>query len=257
MDKQEINKWSRKYIDGQLTDQEKASFEEWYLKQGEVPVETPLEKVREFGETILKELPGNTARPFKRSAILAAAAIVMVMLSIMLELVFHKHSRDAVQIQADISPGGNRAVLTLASGEKIDLAHARSGRIAVQQGSRILKNAAGQLVYQNNELSRDGEPPAENTIATPVGGIWTLSLPDGTKVWLNNSSALTYPVSFRGQKRREVSLEGEAYFEVAKNKAQPFIVKSRNQQVRVFQHPCICRRAVDAYHASGGKRDGK
>jgi ferric-dicitrate binding protein FerR (iron transport regulator) len=72
-----------------------------------------------------------------------------------------------------------------------------------------------------------------NTLTTPRGGQYEVMLPDGTKVWLNSASSLTYPVTFAGKERR-VELTGEAYFEVAKNTSSPFFVKTSGQTVKVL-----------------------
>src|SRR5690606_11476331 len=86
---------------------------------------------------------------------------------------------------------------------------------------------------------RDDEP-IFNTITIPRGGQYQLTLPDGTKVWLNSSSSLRFPVSFV-KNSRVVELEGEAYFEVAtlydpkdKTQRRPFLVKTASQQIEVL-----------------------
>jgi len=78
-----------------------------------------------------------------------------------------------------------------------------------------------------------GEPVSYNTIITPRGGQYQLILPDGTKSWLNSASSLKFPTVFTGNQRK-VELSGEAYFEVTKNTAKPFLVKVDNLQVKVL-----------------------
>ncbi|RQO70457.1 anti-sigma factor [Pedobacter sp. KBW06] len=121
-----------------------------------------------------------------------------------------------------ILPGGNKAILTLSDGSEISLTDAENGALTKQSGIKITKTADGQLVY---DASASGSPSeASNTITTPRGGQYQVNLPDGTKVWLNAASALKFPLTFTDQKSRTVELSGEAYFEVAKNKHQPFKV---------------------------------
>src|SRR3546814_18855 len=72
------------------------------------------------------------------------------------------------------------------------------------------------------------------TLTTPRGGEYQVALPDGSRVWLNAASSLTYPTSFNGHKERRVELTGEAYFEIAKDADHPFIVESARQSVRVL-----------------------
>ncbi len=141
----------------------------------------------------------------------------------------------------EIIPGGNKAVLTLANGEKISLTDADNGMLAEQAGIRITKTADGQLVYEVRHLeggrTERSLPAVEmtyNTIETPKGGRYQVRLPDGSNVWLNAASKLTFPSSFITHKSRMVELSGEAYFEIAKDKEHPFIVKTYNQVVEVF-----------------------
>ncbi|MCX2477802.1 FecR domain-containing protein [Pedobacter sp. MC2016-15] len=131
---------------------------------------------------------------------------------------------------ADVAPGGNKAVLTLADGKKISLTDAKNGTIANEGGTSILKTTEGQLIYQGQKTSN---VIAYNSVATPNGGQYQLTLNDGTKVWLNAASSLKYPLSFEGKERR-VELNGEAYFEVAHNKSKPFRVVTSHQEVEVL-----------------------
>jgi transmembrane sensor len=135
------------------------------------------------------------------------------------------------QMVTDIAPGGNKAILTLSNGTKISLNDARSGKIANQNGTSILKTKEGHLVY-NPSASVNAEL-AYNSVETPKGGQYQLILADGTKVWLNAASSLKYPLAFDG-KDRKVELNGEAYFEVAANKSKPFKVVTSHQVVEVL-----------------------
>lgn len=130
-----------------------------------------------------------------------------------------------------IPPASNKAVLILGDGSEIVLADADAGQIAQQGGATVQKTANGQIVYAGA-----GEPPAEpvfHTIAIPRGGHYSLTLPDGTRIWLNASTKLRFPASFTGAERI-VELEGEAYFEVARNERQPFRVKAHGLDVDVL-----------------------
>jgi hypothetical protein len=129
---------------------------------------------------------------------------------------------------------GNKAILTLANGKKIDLSNAKSGDLIKENGLKIYKDKQGRLTYvvqpgDNNAT----QPISYNTTETPKGGQWHLILADGTNVWLNAASSIHYPTRFTG-KERNVELSGEAYFEVAKNKDMPFIVKTNSTTIRVL-----------------------
>lgn len=138
-------------------------------------------------------------------------------------------------LQPTAQPGSNKAILTLASGKRISLDDAANGTISNQGGISIKKLKDGTLKYDRS----DAEPAlianqiTYNTISTPKGGQYQISLPDGTIVWLNAASSLKFPTAFIGNERR-VELSGEAYFEVSKNKLKPFRVAFNSQEVEVL-----------------------
>jgi len=134
----------------------------------------------------------------------------------------------------DVDPGSNKAILILGNGKKISLTDANNGDIEKQAGISITKTADGQLIYTVSKSENQEDENKVNTISTPKGGQWQIRLADGTMVWLNASSSLTYPLSFSSLKQRKVELDGEAYFEVAKDKTRPFIVHTDKQEVEVL-----------------------
>jgi transmembrane sensor len=120
----------------------------------------------------------------------------------------------------DIAPGSQGAILTLADGRQVVLDSLGNGTISLQTGAEVrLKD--GQLVYA--PVASAEQQLAYNSISTPKGRQFQLVLPDQTKVWLNAASSLKYPTQFSGNERR-VEIQGEAYFEVAKDARKPFIV---------------------------------
>ena len=133
-----------------------------------------------------------------------------------------------------IVPGSNKAILTLANGQQIVLNNAQNGVIGQQGGTKVVKLDSGKLAYNSGD---GGENHANavlyNTITTPRGGQYQITLPDETKVWLNAESSLRFPTAFTG-KDREVQLSGEAYFEVRADKDKPFLVKSGSAETRVL-----------------------
>lgn len=189
-------------------------------------------------ERALRPLAGTGALPYKplgrglmRWAV-AAAAVVGIL--IVLSLVFlvpgpvqkQPVAANPAPLQKQvIKPGSNKATLTLANGEKILLDSIDNGALASRDGGKVIKLSNGVLKYQE-PAADDGQQAAQaitryNTISTPRGGQYQVILPDGSKVWLNAASSLKFPVTF-GQKR-EITVTGEIYAEVAGNENKPFV----------------------------------
>jgi len=136
----------------------------------------------------------------------------------------------------DFMPGKNKAVLTLSNGSEVVLDDTRSGKIASQGSVIIRKLNDGQITYTSADADSKSTSAANelNTLSIPRGGQYQLTLPDGTLVYLNSASSLTYPAKFKGTERK-VTLTGEAYFQVAKNPKKPFIINVNNkQQIQVL-----------------------
>jgi transmembrane sensor len=190
-------------------------------------------------QTDMEPVPVVPVRsPFKRW-LKVAAAVIVVTFSVYLYKQYN--SRDASMVSvvdkkssvhADIKPGENKALLTLADGKQIVLENAGSGLLAREENATINKEVGDVLVY--NAAGTKIEKPSFNTISIPRGGHYRIVLPDGSKVWLNASSSLRFPTAFHGIERH-VELMGEAYFEVEKDAKKPFIVTvtKRDQSVGV------------------------
>lgn len=136
----------------------------------------------------------------------------------------------ATAVKEEIKPGSNKAVLILGDGSVVELNDTVTGKIAQQGATIVSKTHSGQLTYE--ETGREANEIIYNTINIPRGGQYSLTLPDGSKVWLNAATSLRFPTQLNG-KERVVELNGEAYFEVAKSK-QPFFVKVKDMQVEVL-----------------------
>ncbi|MEZ2443451.1 FecR family protein [Chitinophaga sp. RCC_12] len=176
----------------------------------------------------------NSDKPARRMHFLprrswAAASIILLVLAAGAYFwLTHKKNTPPAAIAAkptDIAPGREGAILTLADGSRVALDSLHNGVIAKQNGT--------QLVLANGQLAYDpaGAPNGEivfNTMSTPKGRQFRVTLPDGTQVWLNAASSIRYPTLFSGQERK-VAVTGEAYFEVAKNAAMPFRVSVNNK----------------------------
>jgi len=132
----------------------------------------------------------------------------------------------------NIAPGHSGATLTLGNGKQIRLTDALKGQLAEESGVSIEKSPDGRLVYQikDSESSKN----KTNTLSTAPGETYQVRLPDGSIVWLNSSSSLTYSVRLLQDEKRLVKLVGEGYFEVFKDRRHPFIVKTEKQEVEVL-----------------------
>ncbi len=136
-----------------------------------------------------------------------------------------------------ILPGSNKAVLTLSDGSKHDLGNEPNGKVFQQAGLKLIKTADGQLLYHKSAPVQSSQQVRTevlyNTIHTPRSGQYQVTLPDGSRAWLNAVSSLRYPLHFDANERR-VEMTGEVYFEIEKDAHKPFYVKTSKQEVMVL-----------------------
>ncbi len=247
MDDKEIKEILKKYQAGSCSEEEKAWVESWYLSLGDDADHDELQEAempsfkQGIWERITSQRPAISPRrrPVNLYYKTAVAAAVLITMGFAFYFFNDRasptmktaHTRDK---QDAIRPGSNKAYLTLADGKKINLSDEEDGMLLEQHGMKIVKNPNGELVYEVSETaSSNASLVGSNTIETPIGGQYQVVLPDGTKVWLNSSSSLAYPVKF-GASERKVILHGEGYFEVASDKSRPFRVVSENQTIEVL-----------------------
>jgi len=130
----------------------------------------------------------------------------------------------------DVLPGGQKATLTLSNGKTVELSQEQA-TLNEQHGEQ-LQITDGQLHYKPNNGQAE-LATLKNTLTVPASGFYRMVLPDGTKVWINSASELSYPLAF-GKSIRQVELRGEAYFEVAHEKNRPFIVRTAHGDIKVL-----------------------
>ena len=179
-----------------------------------------------------KEL--NVHRSGRKLSILfrvAAAILIPVLIGITAYWYLNEGPQNVQQPISEIAPGTSNAVLVMANGKKVDLTNDSTKNIVENDGT-VINNVNKELSYAE-KLSKKAGNIIMNTLIVPQGGEYTVILSDGTRIFLNSMSKLIYPVSFTGAKR-EVTLEGEAFFEVTKDMSKPFIVTIKGFQIEVL-----------------------
>ncbi|PWG80202.1 FecR family protein [Pararcticibacter amylolyticus] len=234
MEEEKAAELLRKYTDGTASHHEKILFEALYNKVAEsqpVLEEQDYEAIR---AEIWQRLPAPPVSKNKTGRWLPYAAVLLLAASVIyIYISWFKPLTTAVEYTKDIPSGSDKAVLTLADGTQVYLNKTGAGHIAQQPGSNIVKSKEAILKYEGSGgVGRD--LPAYNQLEVPRGGQYQVVLSDGTRVWLNAQTTLVYPVAFPAGKTREVVLNGEAYFEVAKDARRPFIVKGSKQELKVL-----------------------
>jgi len=238
--KKDFLKLIEKYLNGSASPEELNAIENYYSHFSDDPDITDNlneEKISALKASLRQKIDTKINRAEKqviplykrRSFQVAASILLFLMIGL---FITNKLKKEPAKFQAenyDLAPGSNKATLILADGSKIDLAAEKNGTLKTQPGSQVIKQNE-QLTYSTAR----GKTVAEityNTLTTPRGGQYEVTLADGTKVWLNAASSLKFPTAFTGSER-VVELTGEAYFEVTHNSKQPFKVKTANQIVQ-------------------------
>lgn len=251
----------KKHLEGELTEAEQQQLQQW-LQQSPAnqalfnkindPDYLPaqLEKMEAFDEDrVWQKIEQATASapvpvkhmPLWRRSIGWAAAILLLILAGAgyWQVQQNNQQKKIAQTQQhkgldkQVLPGREGAILTLSDGRQVLLDSVKQGMLATQRSTKVMVQD-GRLVYKDG--SRHDERAAatvSNTITTTKGRYYQMILPDGSGVWLNAASSITYPVTFTGTSR-EVSITGEVYFEVAKDKSKPFRVTTNDVQVEVL-----------------------
>lgn len=169
--------------------------------------------------------------------ILKYAAIIVLPLVVVASFWFLSQEQGASVLEScppvTITPGGARAMLVSADGKIHELSGMQEQRVIEVEKGVLVKQGGGNLVYDTLSVSAQNVVSAMNTLKIPRGGEFSLTLSDGTNIYLNSATELKYPVLF-DEKERKVYLSGEAYFEVVKDAERPFYVVTDDIQIQVY-----------------------
>lgn len=252
MERERIDYLLNAYTSGKITDQEEAELMEWVLeaehddslKDYMLEIWNAHHTSEEYDhvdwegiyETIIPPSTWKTTRSGGRVkriiwTVAASVAVAFMVAYFYINSDKDEHVATVEQLEKDVAPpSGNKAILVLADGTKIEMDSTSGDIIAAQGNVRIVRNADGVISY----TSKSGNVLEYNSFEVPKGSKpLSLMLVDGSKVWLNSGSKITFPTAFVG-KERKVTMEGEAYFEVAHNASMPFKVVNGEVEIRVL-----------------------
>ncbi len=213
---------------------------EWVERDQQVNIPTETMYAHILGDSRYK---AGLSRPKQRTVIwrkwaYAAAIAAAVMLPV---LIYFERSTglkmavenirvaEVIDSASSVFPGYKQATLMLADGSVIPM-DSLEGRVVTTGDGIQLSMKNGQLTY---EMDHAVEEPVMNTISAPLGGEYQVMLSDGTEIWLNAASSITYPIAFVGNVR-EVKISGEVYFEVRRNEEQEFVVYVDDTRIKVL-----------------------
>jgi transmembrane sensor len=248
MNEKEILDLFDRYSEGSCTPEEASIVESWFLKF-EQPSENYADTSNydEIGEEVWAKLETQFPRKKPLSLYMKYAAVAALVVAVFGAGLFYYTNEQKTNIVAtvanDIAPGKNGATITLASGKVIQLSGTKAGVVV---GNELKYNDNTPVIPGDPSRGNESSPGPANTrdlsqgrddgrvqlltAETQKGQTYQFTLPDGTKVWLNADSKISFPTQFNG-KERKILLSGEAYFAVKHNAKQPFRVESNGQVV--------------------------
>lgn len=257
MEKEQILQLIDRYLSGQASEEEKEILSRYYdsfdfdreslLQEHEFPQELESRMLDRLKLSLNAEnsKPAAKIRRLYRPWNIAACLAFFLLIGGVYIFRYKKESAgdktySSQTKKAETKTGRNEAILKLSDGSTIVLNEASNGVLKTEGNTSVRKTSDGKLIYEMKEGSQPVSN-ALNTISTPISSQYQLTLSDGTKVWLNAESSLTFPTQFDGDVR-EVQLKGEAYFEVAKvykrgrksTNRMPFYVHAGDTKVEVL-----------------------
>jgi len=229
----------RKYVKGECIESEKALVERWYMQFNELETDITQHRIVELGEEIRSALSLRAAEVRTKRLWLVRTAVAAVFASLLGTVWFFFPDavwrKDPVKEQLssmNTAPGAGKAVLTTAGGKKIDLDGADKGVLLVEDGIQVIKLEDNKILYKDMNRAPESGAGLQHKITIPNGAQYQIVLSDDTKVWLDAATTLIFPIDFA--EMRSLSLSGEAYFEVFKDKVHPFVVLTEKQRIEVL-----------------------
>lgn len=246
MDNNRLLTLLNKYQDNSCTDLELQELEQWYasLNTGNIPVEASEtftdEMLMQFRNKLITEKP---TIPFYRKTFfrVAAAAAIIIMIGIGSYFAFFNNVNNPQQVAGNqpptdiTAPNSSKAYITLSNGKKINLDSLQNGSVAIE-GDMAITKQGDQVIYTAAGSSPSGEAGVRfNTLTIDKGSKpFKLLLADGSEMWLDAATTVTYPNAFVGKERKVEIITGQAYFEIAHNASMPFIMKKGDAEVEVL-----------------------
>ena len=184
-----------------------------------------------YGRFLQKKYQQRRKRKFLINVVRVAAVALPFIIALVLYVGLNRDEEQTLRpsLATNILPGTSKAVLTLANGQMIPLGKEAADSTIITDGTQINASGSGVTYASGGE----SESIVYNKLEIPRGGEFCLTLSDGTRVWLNSETSIQYPVAF-GAKERRVFVQGEAYFEVAKDAKKPFTVQFMSSSVTVL-----------------------
>jgi transmembrane sensor len=231
-----------RYAEDKCSEREIAVVHTWY---NEMIVKTPFrEELYPSEDSMLytwdklmerrREMRSRKARIIIYEIVAAAAMMISMIMFVLPRVSKHWSKNNGTNVIATVEnmpPGGDRGTLSLSDGTTYDLAAIPDGQLKLLQGLSINK-LHNRIILQRVQNDNESNAGAVNTLSVPYGGQYSIALEDGSIVYLNAGSTLTFPASF--DKNRRAVLHGEGYFEIAKDAEHPFVVASAHQKLTVM-----------------------
>ena len=246
---QNVHEIYERYLKGECSQEELVLLLRYFREHGDDPIlvqrieevlqrSVPDEVDSPHVESVLRENHGHiigqireennprprfVARTYRYAAAVAVLFFIVGLVLYKYGLKLTSEAMDMADTETIIQPGGNRATITLADGQVLELSEDQDG---------FLSNG-DDLVYADGSTISSLEEVQTVVLSTPRAGQYTVTLSDGTRVWLNAASEIVYPSRFDGDERI-VELKGEAYFDVARDDSKPFVVYAAQQRIEVL-----------------------